>query len=148
MKKEFELITEYLEQGDVLNKSVSKSPVIWHLAHSVKVINSIIKALKTSNPDDYKPRFNLVGTVVLTAGSIPRGRGKAPKRSQPEENIDVETLKKYIELARKEFSNLKNLDTKSYFDHPYFGQLNLKKSRKFIKIHTRHHLKIIKDILE
>ncbi len=147
MKKQFSLITSYLEQGDALNEDVSKSPVIWHLAHAVKVINSISKALRTSNPDDYKPRFNLVGTIVLTAGSIPRGRGKAPKKSQPGNNIDVEELKKYIEVAQEAYADLKNLDPKSHFSHPYFGQLNLKKSRKFIKIHTKHHLKIIKDIL-
>jgi len=148
LKKEFSLINAYLEQGDTLNKKVSKSPVIWHLAHSVKVINSISKALKTSNPDDYKPRFNLVGTIVLTAGSIPRGRGKAPKKSQPGDIINVEELKNYIEVAKQEFSNLKKLDPKSHFSHPYFGQLNLKKSKRFIKIHTRHHLKIIKDIIQ
>lgn len=148
MKKQFSLLEGFIEQGDVLNESVSASPVIWHVAHSIKVINSISKALKNSNADDYKPRFNLMSTIVLSAGTIPRGRGKAPKRSMPDDNIDVVQLKQYLEKAKEEFKNLKKLDAKSYFDHPYFGQLNLKKTRRFIRIHTKHHIKIIQDIIK
>ena len=44
--------------------------------------------------------------------------------------------------------DLETLNANSYFKHPYFGDLNLKKTLWFLNLHTNHHLKIIKDIAD
>jgi hypothetical protein len=44
--------------------------------------------------------------------------------------------------------DLETLNANSYFTHPYFGDLNLKKTIWFLNLHTNHHLKIIKDIAD
>jgi hypothetical protein len=40
------------------------------------------------------------------------------------------------------------LDKNAHFPHPFFGILNKKETDNFLALHTKHHLMIIKDILE
>ena len=136
-----------IDRKDVFNRQVSQVDVSWHLAHSLKVIHNIIKVLQSSNPDDYRWRFNRSRSFVYFINFIPRGKGKAPKAVIPAEEISKEELNKDIATVRQLLEELQHLDAKSNFTHPYFGQLNLKQTRKFLAIHTKHHLKIIEDII-
>jgi len=121
--------------------------VSWHLAHSLKVLHNIIKVLQSSNADEYRWRFNRSRSFVYLINFIPRGKGKAPKAVMPAEDISKEELHKEIATVRQLLEELQHLDAKSNFTHPYFGQLNLKHTKKFLAIHTKHHLKIIEDII-
>ena len=51
-------------------------------------------------------------------------------------------------IAKNSLVDLETLNANSYFTHPYFGDLNLKKTIWFLNLHTNHHLKIIKDIAD
>lgn len=130
------------------NKNVSSSTVGWHLQHSLLVINGIIKSLEKSNPQEYKWAFNYKKTLVLISGKIPRGVGKAPKSVQPTEVISKALLAQHIKNAKDNIILLIAMHPNQYFLHPYFGQLNLKPTIKFLKIHTRHHLHIVNDIMK
>lgn len=151
MEKLNNLINE-LEQHilflDKTNASVSKASVGWHIEHSLKVLTQIIDAIEKSDPNTYKWRFNLIGTLVLSFNKIPRGKGKAPKTVIPEGNITHDTLKHHVEKTRLAINKIENLHPNHYFKHPYFGDMNLKPTKKFLSIHTNHHLKIIKDIIK
>ena len=83
---------------------------------------------------------------IKSINKIPRGKGKAPKVVQPIEPATVALLISKLEIAKNNLNELESLNTNSYFTHPYFGNLNLKKALWFLKLHTNHHLKIIKDI--
>ncbi len=137
-----------IDSKDAVNKKVSQVNVSWHLAHSLKVIHNIIKVLQSSNPDDYRWRFNRSRSFVYFINFIPRGKGKAPKAVMPAEEISKEELHKDIATVRQLLEELQHLDAKSNFTHQYFGQLNLKQTKKFLAIHTKHHLKIIEDIIQ
>ncbi|WNM18957.1 DUF1569 domain-containing protein [Flavobacterium capsici] len=130
------------------NLSISKSNVGWHIDHSLKVLIGIINILKNSNPEEYKWKFNKSRLFVYTLGFIPRGKGKAPKSVQSFEAIDLNDLNSQLETTKKIISELNSLDKNANFNHPYFGVLNLKQSIYFLKLHTKHHLKIIDDILK
>ena len=130
-----------------LNKEVSKKDVSWHIDHSLIVIINVCDFLQKSNPNNYKPTFNLIKSGVLLTGVIPRGKGRIPKAIINEEKITLEQLNEAIQKAIDRINNLKNLPKNSNFKHPYFGFMNLKTSIKFLRIHTNHHLKIINDIL-
>ena len=129
------------------NLAVSKSTISWQIDHSLKVINGIIYALKNSNTADYKWNFNLKRSVIFFTGNIPRGVAKAPKSVQSYEKIEKQDLIKQIELSKKLILDIENLDANHNFKHPFLGILNLKQTKKFLKIHTNHHIKIINDIL-
>ena len=95
----------------------------------------------------YKEKFKL-RLVVFTLGFIPRGKGKSPKRVLPPEIILKEDLEKQLVEAITNIESIQKLENNKYFTHPIFKQLNRNKTLKFLKLHTKHHLKIIKDILK
>ncbi|HSQ47122.1 MAG TPA: hypothetical protein VLM44_09410, partial [Lutibacter sp.] len=63
-----------------------------------------------------------------------------------------EILKSAVEsqlaMAKINIQEIQNLPAHSHFQHPYFGKLSLKKSQRFLAIHTNHHLAIVNDILK
>lgn len=139
-------LDQYTALYDKADTNVSESTIGWHIEHSLKVINQIISALEKSKPDEYKWKFNFWRTIVLTSGTIPRGRAKAPKTVLPEGEINKAMLNKSLTTVRLNLKKMDTLDSNAFFLHPYFGLLNLKATRSFLSIHTNHHLKIIKNI--
>lgn len=136
----------YIPQYDTSNPKVSQSTVGWQIDHSLKVVIGIISLLKASKGEE-KSKRTLLGRFCLTTGYIPRGRGKAPKQVLPPEEIKKEDLSKQIKVAKQLVSQLDTIDPRVTFKHPYFGVLNNKQTKRFIEIHSKHHLKIIRDIL-
>jgi hypothetical protein len=130
------------------NVAISQSSIGWHIDHSLMVINGIIDQLKKSNPEQYKWRLNWNRIFIQSINKIPRGKAKAPKVVQPLEPATAVLLISKLEIAKNSLVDLETLNANSYFTHPYFGNLNLKNTLWFLKLHTNHHLKIIKDIAD
>lgn len=139
-------LESYSADFEKSNPSVSNATIGWQIDHSLLVINSVIEQLKNSNPDHYKWRFNKMRIFIQIINTIPRGKVRAPKLVNPMEMATFEDLNAKLELAKKNISDLEKLPAKSYFTHPFFGDLNLKSTIWFLKLHTKHHLKIIQDI--
>lgn len=127
---------------------VSARGVDWHLEHSLKIINSICKTLAESKPENYKPKFNIGKYYILWSNGIPRGKGRSPTAFNNKEAIDASKLPERLENAKKNLASLDGLHAKHHFPHPMFGDLNLKEAKKFIHIHTAHHLKIMDEIIK
>ena len=151
MKKLQSIITQlesHIPDFEKTNLTVSTSTIGWQIEHSLLVINKVVSEIKKSNPSDYKWKFNknrfLVQTILR---KIPRGRVRAPKTVQPSEEITLEHLKSQLEITRNNLAGLQSLEAKNYFTHPFMGDLNLKTTIDFLGLHTKHHLKIIEDIL-
>jgi hypothetical protein len=141
-------LTEKLDAFEQIKPTVSKSSVGWHIEHSLKTIDLITTACKTSDPSKYQWKFNLNRFLILDVlRKIPRGKAKAPKVVQPEGDITRESLQLHLEKVHQNLENWENLDPNCYFFHPYFGHLHKKATEKFLKLHTLHHLQIIEDIL-
>jgi len=148
LKEEFSKIENYIAHRDQLNAKISKVDVAWHLDHILKTINRIYETLEASNPDAFKPNFNLSRTFIYVLGDFPRGIAKSPRLVLPPDVILTENLYSQIEEARENVTKIKDLNEKAHFQHPYFSVINKKQSIRFLKIHTRHHLKIVKDIVK
>ena len=143
-----ETLESNITNQEKINTHISSSSVGWHIAHTTKVLARVTTAVKDADPLQFKPKFNLVKTIVFATNIIPRGKGKAPEASKPEGEITKESLGAGIEKAKEKVKELYTLDPNKYFKHPYFGDVKLKGCIKFLTIHTNHHLKIINDILK
>lgn len=146
--REIEEIKGFLAQLNIVDKSVSSKPVSWHLNHSLQVINGIIGLMKKSDPANFRWVFNLSRIYILVIGVIPRGKGRAPKSVQVADEVSKAEIETQIEITKKQLLQLEQLHKKNYFEHPYFGKMNKRMTKRFLWIHTEHHLKIVRDILK
>lgn len=142
-----DLLSAKTEFAEKLNPIVSKANVAWHIDHSLRVINSVLIALKQSNTADYKPAINLKRSYFLIVGRIPRGRIKAPKTVRSFDEITLSGIENQLGTARSLLSELESMDKNNFFTHPFLGQFNLRQTLVFLELHTKHHLKIINDII-
>ena len=148
LKEQIATIEKMNDHLELSATQVSTKGVDWHVDHMLKVIIKVSNALKKSDPSTFRRKYNLLRSVIFVSGKIPRGKGKAPKSVLPPEVILKEDLLLQIKEARKHLNEMKELQTDSNFKHPYFGVLNLKMAQRFLDIHTKHHLKIIREILQ
>jgi hypothetical protein len=128
------------------NPAISAESVGWHLLHNLSVINGIVAKLAVSNPAEYAPKHTYFKYYVLLFKIIPRGKVRAPKVVVPE-NISKEELDAALDRASLSVLNLLNQSPKQFFPHPILGDLSTKLTARFLWIHTEHHLKIVREIL-
>ena len=140
-------LENHIPNLDKTNSKVSNSTVGWQIDHSLLVINGIVEQLEISNPNEFQPKWNFPKFMVFTTGKIPRGKAKAPKVVIPTQVATQEELKDKLETAKNNILKLNSFSENSFFKHPFFKDLNVKQTEKFLVIHTKHHLKIIQDIL-
>ena len=112
------------------------------------MIINITNALEQSDPSDYSLNFNLSRTFVFTAGDFPRGVAQAPASVTPPEVISDQALIDQLNLVREKVVAIQSLDPNASFDHMEFGLLNRNQAARLIEVHTDHHIKIIRDILD
>ncbi|WP_303318907.1 DUF1569 domain-containing protein [Flavivirga abyssicola] len=140
-------IEENIPFKDKTNLIVSKVNVGWQLDHTLKVINRVYKYLELSNPHDHKKDFNAKRSILFALCYIPRGSAKAPKVVKPPNVILTADLHTQLNEAKKHINNIEFLDKNVHFKHFIFGTLSKTKTLRFLEMHTKHHLKIVNDIL-
>ncbi|UII74517.1 DUF1569 domain-containing protein [Flagellimonas sp. HMM57] len=141
-------LASYIKYRDSIDPNVSKVPVAWHVDHSLRTINEIYKAVKKSNPEEYRGSIHLGRSFLLLINKIPRGRAEAPKIVTPPDTILTDSLYIHLNEARFNLDAYDSVPEKAFFTHPYLGRLKKKTAKRFIEIHTEHHLKIIRDIIK
>jgi hypothetical protein len=149
MRKLEQPLTElytHITHSDKLHPAVSSVNVGWHIEHSLLVIQKISETVLKSDPSNYKWTFNWARSLAFMFNSFPRGKGRAPDIVKPKQTeiTDYDTL---FASVRSTLEELKNANEHQYFLHPIFGNLHKKNTFIMLDIHTRHHLKIIRDIL-
>lgn len=118
-----------------------------HVDHICNVIISIDLKLRGSDPHINQESFSFAKLYVLWSGCIPRGRGKSPAEVFPNRVIESEALAEKINLTVKTRDGMTDLHDGQWIIHPIFGILKCKNAIKFMDIHSRHHVKIIDDII-
>ncbi len=141
-------LEHHISNKELLEQNTSKSSVGWHIEHTLLTINQIIKALTLCEPAKYRWTFKPFRYIIFAAGKIPRGKAKAPKIVQPKAHFDAHDLRNYHQETKKNVLKLDTMEVNAYFEHPYFGHLQLKQTVKFLCIHTQHHLSIVEDIIK
>lgn len=139
-------LEKYIPVYERQELDISASNIGWQIEHSLLTIDRVIERLSKTNKEEYKWKFNLRRFFIMGTQRIPRGRAKSPKSVQPQNEINQATLEIHLKLTRDKLKEVIQLDHRQYFEHPFFGHLRLKQAIKFLEIHTKHHLKIIKGI--
>jgi hypothetical protein len=147
LQAQLQEIKEYIPHKEKVIPDVSSASVGWHLSHSLQVINNIFDSLKNSDPEEFKRQFSFWKTAVFLTRKIPRGRARSPKVVLPPENIEANFIQEQLTAAQANILLINNFPKKAHFKHPFFNHLNRNETKKFLEIHTEHHLKIIRDIL-
>lgn len=137
-----------IPKTNTFNFDVSTKHLGWHIEHSLLVINKIVVSVLESNPDHFESKFHLKRSVIFALQIIPRGKVKAPKVVVPSGEITSKSIQENLILTKQYLEKLAALKGNYFFVHPMFDKLNVKQTEKFLYIHTKHHLKIIQDILK
>ena len=136
--------------------AVSAWSVGEQLEHTAIALNLIGDAITNmlANPDqDADHEANELGQAVLEGGAIPRGRGKAPDFLLPQgesvpANVNAELLQakeKWDALSEKS----EEIDAcPATFAHFALGAFTPAQWARFTAVHTDHHIKIIRDVIE
>ncbi|MEE9408323.1 MAG: DUF1569 domain-containing protein [Polaribacter sp.] len=148
LESRLQLLEKYIPNSEAINTTVSKVNVAWHLDHSLKVMNAVVKNMQNSDPSLYIDNFSLLGKALLQFNFFPRGKAKTPKYVKPPEVILEEDIITQLAEAKQNIKKILSLDENAFFKHPLFGNINKKRVLKFLNAHTYHHLKIIKSILK
>lgn len=132
----------------LVNTAVSAGSVGWHIEHTLLTYQLIIDNVQKSDPSNYKWTFNFIRTLVFLRKKIPRGKAKSPKQVRPTDGFNDTSLKRSIVVVKEKVALINGLQKNNYFDHPFFGKLNVAATVQFLAIHTQHHLNIINDIVK
>lgn len=131
--------------------AVSGWSVAQHLDHVTKVARWFLKGASSDwHAPEGTPPINPAGRFVLLTGWIPRGRGRSP---EPVKGLDADaaTLRDQLAVCRELVGKLRSgpglrPGGPLAMRHPLFGGLTAAQGVRFAAVHTRHHLKIVRDI--
>ena len=141
------IIETYLPQREMVSKAVSNAPVGWHIEHILMATLVIAEQLLRSDAAQYRWKFNSNRFLIFFLNSIPRGKGKAPATVIPRDKTSLARVEKYLEIVTEKLKAIERVPPNSFILHPYLGMLNRDASVRFMCIHVKHHLAIIRDIL-
>ncbi|HYI08940.1 MAG TPA: DinB family protein [Thermoanaerobaculia bacterium] len=122
-----------------------------HLDHTVKVAQSIVYRLADATAEPSPRGISFAGRAVLLLGWIPRGVGKAPERLRAVRCsvTDLEARIGRYETALAAVTVPAGTAARlPIVPHPRFGGLTPAEAMRFAAVHTRHHLRIVADVLK
>lgn len=142
-------------RGRVVPKVSAWTPEeqIAHVSKANRWVLSTLVAMLTRGKDFAEHgRPTAVGRFVLGTGFIPRGIGKAPSASLPDAPVNIERLREAIDIQAGHINTIdtmrkETLRLRQQFRHPVFGFLTPRQWMRFVHVHTKHHMKIVRDIL-
>lgn len=146
LRSQIDEMEQNIDSFEALNPSVSAAPIGWHIEHNLLILNAVIHSLNTSDPTKYRRKINFVKMYFFARGKFPRGKVRAPKAVRPQGNYDHASLSEHLTNVRENAASLEQLDPNANAKHPIFGVLRLSESIYFLELHTKHHLKIIREI--
>ncbi|HKW14664.1 MAG TPA: DUF1569 domain-containing protein [Candidatus Krumholzibacteria bacterium] len=136
-----------IASAQVTVPAVSGWSVGMHVQHCCLAMIGTCGVLTKSEPPPPPSRPPVIRVVVFTTGRIIRGRGQAPERALPQADISPAELTSLLEEAGRQVAAAGNLEPERWFKHFMFGVLKRDDALKFLRIHNRHHLRIVSDIV-
>jgi hypothetical protein len=141
-------IEDRITRPDRTAPAVSAWSVHRHLDHTALSALHMARLIRDlgAGRGESSGRPKLTGRVVLLTGWIPRGKGKAPDFTAPAESVDAARVREMVEEVRAILAEDGSPRGKLRAPHPLLGSFTARQWRRFLTVHTRHHLKIVRDI--
>ncbi len=136
-----------LESADVRVSAVSQWSVGMHVHHCCLSTIGVSRALINSTPPPPRSRPSAMGSFLLLIGRIPRGRARSADVVLPDPEISPDELRDLLDESERVLTEVRTLDPQAWFRHFVFGVLTRDRALRFTRIHNRHHLRIISDIV-
>lgn len=133
--------------ADALAPVVSGWSVGMQIQHCCLAMIGVCRQILASQPPPPTSRFSPLTTLIFLSGRIPRGRGKSPEQAVPREDVSRDELMGMLDESERLLVSVRAGPAGAWYDHFKFGVMNRDLTLKFIRIHNRHHLRIISDIL-
>ena len=143
------LVDELYQESNWAEESsieVSKATVGWHIAHSYLVIIKSCENLLSNTNRPSKNRKWLQQEVFFLLRKIPRNKIEAPEFVVPIDDSEKE-IKRLYDQAVSLLSQIKQ-NKDGYLSHPFLGPIKSERVPLFLRIHTAHHLQIIREIIK
>ncbi|MDX1546500.1 MAG: DinB family protein [Rhodothermales bacterium] len=126
-----------------------------HLHHlsaiNAQVLGSLLRALEGDDVLTPGGSPTWIGRLLLGLGRLPRGKGRAPKRFHPPDDLTPESVAQVLAEARRSLDaigphlgRLAALDGR--MTHSLLGRFDAVEWLRFARIHTAHHLRIARDV--
>ena len=135
-------------EASVVVPAVSKWSAGMHVQHVCLAMIAVCQSLVGSAPPPPPSRFSLVTSAIFLTGRIPRGRGKSPDRAIPAEGVSREELESMLTECERWLEEARQVSEDHWYRHFAFGVLDRDRTLRFIGIHNRHHLRIVREILQ
>ena len=136
-----------VSHADATAPSVSEWSVGMHIHHCCLSMIGISKSLRKSTPPMPRAKPSLARTIVVKFGFIPRGRAQSPSFVVPQPAMAQTELAALLDTSRELLGVAKTLDPGTWFGHPLLGTMRRDDAFAFVRVHNRHHLRIVADIL-
>jgi hypothetical protein len=152
IRTQFERMRELTRSAELSsrNERVSAWCLAEQIDHVTKVTASVVEVLADANAPPLSRGLNFVGRLLLLSGWIPRGVGKSPRRLTgtpvPTPDLDAALARLVAAFDALPFERLR-ASRVPIVRHPKFGGLTPPQALRFLVVHTKHHLKIVDEIL-
>ncbi len=140
-------LDNYISRFSVDNENVSKWSVGMQIEHCLVGTRLVCSTIVNSEPYTGKIKKGLLRRIIFLTGTIPRGRGNTPAAGIPNEETTELGLRELLTEAKLSAQKAAESDEDCWWEHFMFGVFKRDEALQFVKIHNKHHLKIISDIL-
>ncbi|MCL7967398.1 MAG: DinB family protein [marine benthic group bacterium] len=145
---EIEALRRAAARCDTHDPDVSQWTVGMHVHHCCLATTAVCESLLASEPPTPRAPRSVLTAAVFLFGRIPRGRGKSPEQAMPEAGVSREDLDAMLDASAEGLRAVAATDPRKWFRHFSFGVMDRDRTLKFVRIHNRHHLRIIADIIK
>lgn len=146
LSNEISELESYLDNLRLISTDVSTVDVGWHIDHVLRANVVICYQLIQSDNETPKRNYNLHKARISLTKSIPRGKKETHPSVSSAKEVTIQDVQRRLKTLKALLPKLEDCHPENGFVHQAIGWMNLEWSKKFMQIHTEHHLKIIRDI--
>ena len=122
-----------------------------HVLISDRGVLDRIERILEGTLDERRGSPRVAGLLILALGFIPRGRGKAPSSTRPDEMAGEEVAEGLDGVAGRFEALLDRraelATARATWEHPLLGHFTAAQWLRFLHVHHRHHEKIVRRIV-